>query len=164
MEHSEREEPAAMRFHSPVPGIPSATEPMCFLGKINLTEILETHRAAGLVEAIVSDRKCDGWYPYMPGLSPQEHYDQLMSQKLEADRRAYEERTEESRRRYEARMAKEAEADRRRYEELNEGRNRTLIIASIILAVVIGLAEILAAVILNRESQIDQLLRKLLGP
>lgn len=69
--------------------------------------------------------------------------------KLEADRRTDEERTEKSRRRYEERMARDAEADRRRYEDLNEGRNRTLIRASIILAVIIGLGKILAAAILR---------------
>lgn len=136
---------------------------MCFMGEINLAEILKGDGDEKLVASILFDRKCEAWYPYMPGLSPKEHYDQLMHKKLEKDRRDYEERTEESRRRYEARMAHEAETDRRRYEALNEGRNRTLIIASIILAVIIGLAEILAAVILNRDSPTDQLLRKLLG-
>jgi hypothetical protein len=116
-----------------------------------------------IVEMVRQDRHCEAWYPYRPGFSPKEHHDKMVTQKLEEDRRAYEERTEESRRRYEERMAKEAEVDRRRYEDLNEGRNRTLIIASIILAVVIGLAEILATVILNRESSTDHLLRKLLG-
>ena len=166
-EHSERITVSAFFRHAIGYREGVNTEPMCFRGKINLVELIaaETQPEIDrkLETEIWEDRKCEDWYPYMPGLSPIEHYDQLMMQKLEADRRDYEQRTEESRRRYEERMAQEAESDRRRYEELNEGRNRTLIIASIILAVVIGLAEIIAAVILNREAPTDQLLRKLLG-
>jgi hypothetical protein len=145
---------------------------MCFLGKINLMGILQLEGDAKYMEAVNADRQCDSWHPYMPGLSPKEHYDEVLMQRLEADRRAYEERTEESRRRYEAGMAKDSEADRRSFELSNQERNTALIKASIIVAVTIGAAQILsafitasltiiAAFLLNRESLADHLLRTL---
>lgn len=89
MEHSERERPDWMRRHV-VERMFADTEPMCFLGKINLEEILQSEGAEKLVAVIKSDRKCDGWYPYMPGLSPKEHYEELTMQRLENDRRDFE--------------------------------------------------------------------------
>lgn len=136
---------------------------MCFMDEINLQIIYERQGEQKLADAIVEDRKCPAWYAYMPGLSPQEHYDELVMQRLEADRRAYEARTEESRRRYEERMAKDSEADRRQFEIANQERNRTLIIASILVGVIIGLAQILAALVLNHESFTDQIMRRLFG-
>ena len=95
MEHVERTDPGLMRIHTVGYGIRADTEPMCFLGKINLEEVLQTKGTAKLVEAIMADRKCDGWYPYMPGLSPREHYEEYQMQRLESDRRAFETRLAE---------------------------------------------------------------------
>src|SRR6185369_11828653 len=93
MEHAEREEPPAMRSHSPFPiGLPHVTEPMCFLNKINLAAVMVQQGDDALVAAILADQKCGGWYPYMPGLSTQEHYDKLTMQQLELDRQKFEER------------------------------------------------------------------------
>jgi hypothetical protein len=141
---------------------------MCFVGKINLMEIFvstpnKAEADQKLLDAVMEDRHCESWYPYMPGFSPMEHYEELVMQRLEADRRAYEQRTEESRRRYEERMAKDVEKDRRLFEEANQSRNRALIVASIIVATIIGMAQIIAAFIMNRESLADQLLRRLSG-
>jgi hypothetical protein len=69
---------------------PIKTEPMCFLGKTNLMQTLQEQGGEKLVEAILADRQCDGWYPYMPGLSPGEHYEELTMQRLENDRRDFE--------------------------------------------------------------------------
>jgi len=162
VEHSERVYGRFTR-HVVSYGMVADTEPMCFMGKINLMAILQNEGDAKLLEAITADRKCEAWYPYMPGLSPKEHYEQLIMQRLEADRRSYEQRTEESRRRYEKEMTDAAEADRRRFDAANESRNRALIVASIIIGGIIGIAQIIAAFILNRESFTDQIMRRLVG-
>lgn len=39
---------------------------------------------------IVADRHCPAWYPYTPGFSPTEHYEELRMQRIEDDRRAFE--------------------------------------------------------------------------
>jgi hypothetical protein len=49
------------------------TEPMCFVGAINLQEILQNQGDQKFLDAVNADRKCPVWYPYMPGLSPIEH-------------------------------------------------------------------------------------------
>jgi hypothetical protein len=75
------------------------TEPMCFLGKINLMQLVAADtqpEIEGKLESeILADRKCEGWYPYMPGLSPREHYEEYQMQRLENDRRAFETRLAE---------------------------------------------------------------------
>jgi hypothetical protein len=145
------------------------THLVCFLRKADLMAESAIGEAGGVTEAgalyaIAQDRDCESFYPHIPGLSPKEHYDQVMMQKLEADRRAYEDRTEESRRRYEEEMRRTAEADSRSFDTANESRNRALIKASIIVGVLIGLAQIIAAYIFsNRESYTDHLLRRLFG-
>jgi hypothetical protein len=78
MEHAERAHPDAMRMHTVSYGVRADTEPMCFMGKINLMSVLQFKGDARLMEEIMADRKCDGWYPYMPGLSPKEHYEELL--------------------------------------------------------------------------------------
>src|ERR1051326_3583020 len=77
VEHSERESVDSFVVYNGGPSMRIKTEPMCFLGKINLMEILQTQGNERFVQAVLADRKCDGWYPYMPGLSPIEHYEQM---------------------------------------------------------------------------------------
>jgi hypothetical protein len=144
-------------------GLPAVTEPMCYMDATNLMAVLENEGGGKLVEAILRDRQCDSWHPYMPGRSPMEHYEGFVMQRLEADRRAYEERIEESRKRYEKDMSRAAEADRRRFDTANESRNRALIVASIVVGSIIGIAQIIAAFILNRESFADQIIRRVFG-
>jgi hypothetical protein len=137
MEHSEREKPDWIRQHVVDSGILADTEPMCFLGKINLAQILLVEGDAKLVEAIKADRKCDGWYPYMPGLSPQEHYETM---NLKAFHEAL-------------------ESEREMRERSYRRQDRYFVIASLI----IGLAQIIAAVILSyHESYVDKILRGIL--
>ena len=95
VEHAERESSDSfwnyrLVFHGGV-----KTEPMCFMGKINLMQVWLDRGDKGLVEQILADQKCDGWYPYMPGLSPREHYEEYQMQRLENDRRAFETRLAE---------------------------------------------------------------------
>src|SRR6185436_2368184 len=124
-EHSERL--SADRF---LRHVGSSTEPMCFLGKINLAEILIQQGHARFLVEINTDRKCDGWYPYMPGLSPIEHYQ-------DKQMRDYERRMEDER------IAREASYRR---------QDRMFVIAALILAA----GQILAAVIVSyRESYAD---------
>ena len=163
VEHSERESAPAFLSHMVSYGLPAVTKPMCFMDAANLMAVLENEGDAKLVEAILSDRQCDSWHSYMPGRNPMEHYEEFAMLRLEADRRAYEQRTEESRRRYEKEMSEAAEADRRRFDAANQERNRALIIASIIVGSIIGVAQIIAAFILNRETFTDQIMRKLFG-
>src|SRR2546427_1851328 len=87
VEHAERLSADAFRNHTVAYGLRAETEPMCFMGEISLMAILQNEGDAKLLEAITADRKCKAWYPYMPGLSPKEHYEQLIMQRLEADRR-----------------------------------------------------------------------------
>jgi len=87
VEHSERGYGRFTR-HVVSQGMVADTEPMCFMGKINLMAILQNEGNAKLLEAITADRKCQAWYPYMPGLSPKEHYEEYQVQRLEDNRRA----------------------------------------------------------------------------
>ena len=91
-----------------------------------------------LLEAVNADRKCKSWYPYIPGLSPIEHFEDMQM-------RAYENRMEQER------IAREASYRR---------QDRALVIAGLILAA----GQILAALIISyRESFTDQLMRRLFG-
>jgi hypothetical protein len=90
IEHAERMSADGFRRY-----MAADTEPMCFMGKINLMHILQNEGDAALLEAVNTDRKCDAWYPYMPGLSPKEHYEEFQMQRLENDRRAFELRLSE---------------------------------------------------------------------
>jgi hypothetical protein len=98
-EHSERITVAVLYSHAIGYHQHVDTEPMCFLGKINLVQLIaddDSPRREGKLRAeITQGRDCDGWYPYMPGLSPREHYEELTMQRLENDRRAFETRLAE---------------------------------------------------------------------
>jgi hypothetical protein len=89
VEHSER---IAGDFFNHTVGFGMATksEPMCFREKINLMEIEEKQGRAKLLAEINADRHCGSWWPYMPGLSPKEHYEVYQMQRLEQDRREFE--------------------------------------------------------------------------
>jgi hypothetical protein len=142
VEHSER---IAGSFftHTPAPHIATECEPMCFLDKINFMEI-EVHQGRKkLLEAVNSDPKCGEWYAYMPGLSPQEHYDMRSRQQFE--------------------RALDAERDMR--ERSYRRQDRYFLWASLIL----GVAQIIAAIILGitlsyHESYTDRLLKAIFGP
>jgi hypothetical protein len=141
-EHSERITVGAFYRHAIGYREKIETEPMCFLGKINLVEIIiadeQPERERKLENEILNDRDCDGWYPYMPGLGPLEHYQ-------DRQMRDYERKMEDER------IAREASYRR---------QDRLFVIAALILAA----GQILAAVIVSyRDSYADQLLRRLFG-
>src|SRR5690242_1687709 len=69
IEHAERMSADGFRRY-----MAAETEPMCFVGAINLQEILQYKGDQKFLDAVNADRKCPAWYPYMPGLSPIEHY------------------------------------------------------------------------------------------
>lgn len=138
-EHRERIALYRLSRHTVGPSMSAETEPMCFLGKINLAATLENEGEEKLGEAINMDRECEDWYPYMPGLSPIEHYQ-------DRQMRDYERKMEDER------IAREASYRR---------QDRLFVIAALILAA----GQIIAAVIVSyRESYADQLLRRLFGP
>lgn len=76
------------------------TEIACFVHKADLMENIrdfpfntlegQQARLPMALEVIGVDRHCPAWYPYNPGFSPREHYEQLEMQRLEDDRRAFE--------------------------------------------------------------------------
>lgn len=137
----------------------------CFRHKVDFMREIkrlpsESDHPKKLVEMVRLDRHCDQWWPYTPGFSPMEHYAEFNMQRLEQERRNYENRIEGDRRRYEEAMAETAEVDRRRFELSQRRQDRTLIIVGLILAA----AQIVAAFILaSRESFSDQILRHIFG-
>ncbi|MDX6405954.1 MAG: hypothetical protein QOH70_3409 [Blastocatellia bacterium] len=142
VEHSER---IAGSFftHTASNGLATNSEPMCFLDKINFMQI-ELHQGRQkLLEAINSDPKCGEWYPYMPGLSPQEHYDMRSREQFE--------------------RALDAERDMR--ERSYRRQDRYFLWASVILGAAQIIAAIILSIILNyHESYTDRLLKSIFGP
>jgi hypothetical protein len=70
---------------------------VCFLNKADLMaeSVIEEAGAvteAGALYAIAQDRECEGFYPHKPGFSPMEHAEVYAMQRLEQDRREFEER------------------------------------------------------------------------
>jgi hypothetical protein len=160
VEHAERTSAESFRHHTVGYAMRPDTEPMCFMGKINLMAILQNEGSAKFSEAITADRKCDAWYPYMPGLSPKEHYEEYQMQRLEQDRREFELRLSD--------MGLEAQrnnamiaSDLREIAKKSERSSKRIAVVVIVLAmaqVIVGL------VAFYHKSYLDQLLEKLLGP
>jgi hypothetical protein len=70
-------------------------EIVCFQHKLNFMAELnrlpgQSQRNDKLVAMVRQNRNCESWYPYRPGFSPKEHYEELQMQRLEQDRRAFE--------------------------------------------------------------------------
>jgi len=104
------------------------------------------------------DRHCPAWYAYMPGFSPQEHLRDFRMQELEElrrqtddarerDRRAYEERTEERRREFEKELTERSQITRQEFDRADQLQNRRLMKMGIIFAAILGLLQIIAAII-----------------
>ena len=141
-EHSERITVNAFIRHSIGYREWVETEPMCFVGEINLVQLSNAdtqEETEDRLEAEINrDRKCPRWYAYMPGLSPIEHYDQMNWQLFH----------------------KALEDERSMRERSYRRQDRYFVIASLI----IGIAQIIAAIILTyHESYTDHLLRRLFG-
>jgi hypothetical protein len=143
--------------------------------KINLMQTYEQEGAEKLSQAINFDRRCDAWYPYMPGFDPKEHYERLQMQRLEQDRREFEAKLADMALTAEqksaaiatqsaeiARESKQLVADLKVIAQNSDRFTRRVTLWIIILAV----AQVLVAVLFYlfpHESYTDQLLRKLFG-
>lgn len=180
VEHSERID-GSFFTHTPAPHVGTTSEPMCFRQKTNLMEIEEQQGRAKLLEAVNADRHCEAWYPYMPGRSPNEHYEEYKMQELERERRALETKLSEMQlgvQRYGAEVAERnavtlkehaeiAEASKQLVGELKDVAVRSdrtskrvtwLVVLLAIAQVVVGLMTYF------HESYTDRLLKSIFGP
>jgi len=187
VEHSERIYGKFTR-HVVSQGMVADTEPMCFMEKINLTEIDQTQGRAKLLEEINADRHCESWWPYRPGRSPNQHYEELQMQRLEQDRRAHEVKLAdlalEAQRQSAAiaekdaavqiRNAEIAEASKQLVSELKEitqrsaessSRSERFSKRSTWLVIILAIAQVIFAfVALYHESYTDRFLKGIFGP
>lgn len=180
MEHSERIE-GNFDNHAVVFQKMADTEPMCFLEIINFEKINQTQGRAKLLEEINADRQCESWYPYIPGLSPKDHYEEYQMQHLELERREFEARLHDmSLRAQEAgaliaeknatvqqKNVEIAEASRQLVSELKDiakhndrfsKRMTWLVIGLALIQIIVGLMEV------YDESYTDRLLETIFGP
>lgn len=144
-EHTERINVGALFRHAIDYREWIGTEPMCFVDEISFMQIIAADKQSDmeckLEDAILEYRNCPGWYPYMPGFSPMEHYQ--VSQM----------------RAYEARI----ETDRIAREDSYRRQDRALIITGLILAAGQVAAAVIFGIISYRDSYTDQILRRLFG-
>lgn len=90
------------------------TTAACFRSAANLPEEIATGwstpggqdigKNGVAIEVFERERECESWYRYQAGLSPKEHYDQLMMEQLERSRRDFEERLERDRKQFDLKL------------------------------------------------------------
>ncbi len=146
--------------------------PWCFRGKPILREISEVVGTAvpppsnapekiwttcndAAVSEFTRDRKCTVWSRFHPGLDARMHLEEVRMQELEQQRRDWEARMERERSALDQRLARDnkeflrgLEGERRRWEKESGKWPNRLIIAAVILAV----AEVIAAIIVLPEA------------
>lgn len=138
-------------------GINIPTKPACFQCAAPLTALIEEqmqdhsksqHDAAMFIT--YEDRKCKKWFPYTEGLTPAQHLEIDMLERVEQDRREWERSQEKNRREWEQSM----ERDRRNWEshldEDNRRRSRRanwLMAVLAIAGLIFAIAEIFAAIV-----------------
>jgi hypothetical protein len=94
----DRARPAEFFRHTPDAFLGAIdTHLVCFLRKADLMAESVIGEAGGATEAgalyaIAQDRECDSFYPHIAGFSPMEHDEIYRMQRLEQDRREFEER------------------------------------------------------------------------
>jgi hypothetical protein len=99
------------------------TDLFCFVGEADLMEDIQkipdydnpkswAELSSVAVRVIAFDRHCHAWYPYTPGFSPREHYEELRMQQLEIDRRAFDLRLSEMNRKAQEDSLQVAEASK----------------------------------------------------
>jgi hypothetical protein len=94
----DRSSPAEFFRHTPDVHLgPIDTELVCFLHKADLMAECVLNEPAGITDAgamfaIGQDRECESFYPHRAGFSPMEHAEIHRMQRLEQDRREFEER------------------------------------------------------------------------
>jgi hypothetical protein len=144
-------------------------------------------RQAKLVELVRFDRHCSDWWPYRPGFSPMEHYEEYRMQRLEQDRRAFEKSLAdmalsaqqqsasiaEKNAQIQEKNAAVAEASKQLVSELKEIAQRSAESATrserfskqaTWLVIILALAQVVVAFIaLYHESYADQFLKRIFG-
>ena len=124
---------------SPLPGHSGAL-PCCFVNYLPLSkdfrELEKKYQGAKdngqiSMEITTRDINCPKWEYYTPFMSPKEHFDRFAMQQLESDRRAFEERLDNSNKEFLAGL----EHERREWEKDAGKWPKRLIWAAIILAV-----------------------------
>lgn len=86
---------------------PVGVNPACFRRAFDMLGALQALVQAGkgshggALELISEDRRCQEWYPYTPGLSPKEHFEEKRRLELEQERQGFEQRMENERRQFE---------------------------------------------------------------
>jgi len=94
----DRSRPAEFFRHTPDPHLGEIdTHLVCFLRKADLMAEGVLDEATGVTEAgalyaIAQDRDCEWFYPHIPGFSPMEHAEVYRMQRLDQDRREFDER------------------------------------------------------------------------
>lgn len=167
MEHSERID-GRFDNHAVAYGKLADTEPMCFLEVVNFEAINQDQGRAKLLEEINADRQCKSWYPYMAGLSPKEHYEELQMQRLEHDRREFERKLSDMGLRAHEANATILESQLKIVSDLKDIAGQTdrfqrRVTLWIITFAIVQVLIAIAVYLFPRESYTDQLLRKLFG-
>jgi hypothetical protein len=90
-------------------------------------------------EVLNRDRECEWWMPYMPGVSPAEHFSEYRQRQLDNERRDWELRQEQDRREWERAQSEESAKRQAATERVG------LILAAA--AVLLALAQVFAAML-----------------
>jgi hypothetical protein len=150
-----------------------ACEIACFEHKVNfMREINRLHdqgqRDAKLLEMVRQDRHCEAWYPYRPGFSPKEHYEELQMQRLEEHRQALQLKLSEMERKALENSAKIAEDSRQLVSDLKDiaatsDRASRRVAYCVIVLAVLQVAFAAIAYFFPHESLTDKIIRELFG-
>ena len=119
------------------------TEPFCFRNVTDIKGEIDARRDKGdnecqvALAVIEENRNCASWYPYNPGLSSKDHFDQMKLELLEQSRREFELRLEKERKDFDLRMlemGRKAQEHSREVAERSDRFNRRMTLFFIILA------------------------------
>lgn len=98
IDKAERDSPAEFFRHTPSPWLGLLdTELVCFMRKADFMAECDSEHGDGSRDALAllavkRDRECDSFYVHIPGFNPMEHEEVYQMQRLEQDRREFEER------------------------------------------------------------------------
>lgn len=127
-----------------------ATEPICYRGALQLVEEMAarldgTNSKAAATSRAFRDCGCSEWTPYKQGRSPMEHAADFDMLRLEQERREFEERMQLEGKDFDLWLTERNEAFQRR---LSNVANK-LLVAAIAIALIIGAAQIIVAIIVS---------------
>ena len=101
-----------------------------FVGEFKSRRTTETPVQDTYQEILNEEHTCPEWYPYTEGMEPSKHLEEFKMQQLEQDRRAFEERLDNSNKAFLTGLERE-----RREWEKNAGKwPKRLVVAALILA------------------------------